>query len=67
MEATEECKKYGHGKISKPNPAMKNVSNIDIANMYGELFEQCDFFWTTFTDKYIENTFVDELTNETKR
>ena len=67
VEATEECKKYGHGKISKPNPAMKNVSNIDIVNMYGELFEQCDFFWTTFTDKYIENTFVDELTNETKR
>ena len=44
---------------------MNHVADTDIANIYGESFKECKFFWTPFTDKYREGTFVDELSNET--
>ena len=44
---------------------MKNVSDMDIEIIYGDSIEKCNFFWTTFTDRYSEGKFVDELTNET--
>ena len=66
-EAVEECRKYErHANISKPpSPDMNNVTDIDMEHIYGEHYKECELFWTTFTDKYTEGTFVDELTNET--
>ena len=66
IEATEECRKYGYASISKPTE-LTNMSNMDFENIYGKYFDQCEYFWTPFTDKYLEGTFVDELTNETIR
>ena len=68
VKATEECKKYRQAIISKPpSPDMRNVTNMEFENIYGEKFLQCKFFWTPFTDKYSEGTFVNEITNETIR
>ena len=68
VKATEECKKYGQAIISKPpSPDMRNVTNMEFENICGEKFLQCNFFWTPFTDKYSEGTFVNEITNETIR
>ena len=65
IDATEECRKYGHGKISTP-PDLKNVTHTELENIYGEKYDQCKtkIFWTTFTDEFIEGTFIDEITNE---
>ena len=64
IEATDECRRYGHAIISKP--PQNNVSNLENDNIktYGELYKQCEYFWTSYTDEYLEGTFVDELTNE---
>ena len=46
---------------------MINSTNADFENIYGEHFIQCEFFWTPFTDKYSEGTFIDEVDNQTIR
>ena len=66
FEATKECIKYGRAVISKP-PVMTNSTNTTFENIYGEHFIQCKYFWTPFTDKYSEGTFIDEVDNETIR
>ena len=66
FDASEECIKYGKATISKP-PMMMNSSNTDFENIYGEHFTQCKYFWTPFTDKYLEGTFIDEVDNQTIR
>ena len=66
FEATEECFKYGRAAISKP-PMMINSTNAEFENVYGEYFDQCEYFWTPFTDKYFEGTFIDEVDNQTIR
>ena len=68
IEATAECFKYGKATISKPlMSAMINSTNVDFKNIYGKHFGQCEYFWTPFTDKYFEGTFIDEVDNETIR
>ena len=56
----------GHAKISRP-ANLVNITNMNFENMYGEQYEECDFFWTPFNDEHIEGAFVDEITNETIR
>ena len=60
IEAAEECWKYGKSIISRPPSEMSETA---FENVYGENSEDCKFFWTPFTDKYSEGTFVDEVTN----
>ena len=68
FKATAECFKYGNASISKPPmSAMINFTNVDFENIYGKHFGQCEYFWTPFTDKYIEGTFIDEVDNESIR
>ena len=67
-EASEECRKYGDAVISKlPSPDMNNVTDKDMENVYGKNLEQCTFFWTPYTDEYVDGSFVDENTNESIR
>ena len=70
-EATEECRKFGNAKISEVStPSLANVSDQDLENIYGpygEHFQECEFFWTPFTDEGTEGSFVHEITNENIR
>ena len=68
-EATEECRKYGqNANISEPPPAdMNNVTDLDMDIIYGENHYQCKYFWTHYTDRYAEGTFVNEISNETMK
>ena len=65
-QATNECRKYGQGTISKPTE-LKDVTKMKLENIYGEHFQECNYFWTPFTDFHHEGIFIDENTNETIR
>ena len=67
-QGTEECSKYGKAMISNPPfSMMNNVPKIDLANVYEAHVEECDFFWTPFTDECLEGTFVNEVTKQNLR
>ena len=68
IEAKEECGKYGDAFISKPpSHNMINVTKMDLEIVYGKHYDQCEYFWTPFTDKYNKGEFIDEVSNETIR
>ena len=68
-EAREECRKYGQiANISEPPPAdMNNVTDLDMEIIYGENHYQCKYFWTHYTDRYTEGTFINEITKKTMK
>ena len=68
FEAVKECKKYGGAVISKPpSHDMVNVTKMELDLTYGDHFQECEYFWTPFSDELAEGTYIDEKTNETLR
>ena len=69
FEATDECRKYGPSAVISnplsPSSAIDYVKMVNFEHFYGK-HEQCEWFWTPFTDKYEEGSFVDESTNESR-
>ena len=48
-----------------PSSAIDNVTIVNFEHFYGK-HEQCEWFWTPYTDKYEEGSFVDESKNESR-
>ena len=64
--AKDFCSKLGDGKISEfSDPS--NLSNLNMEEMYGNRFSECEHFWTPYSDENEEGVFINENSGEVVR
>ena len=64
--AKDFCRKLGDGKVSEFNDP-SNLSNLNMDEMYGNRYSECENFWTPYSDENEEGVFVNENSEEVVR